>query len=310
MTDQFLLSTKDVAGLLNVAETTIKRWAGEQTLPCVKTAGGHRKFPMHEVLAFADHHRYPVTGLIPPSMTQRQGTQLQRGVQTHHYALLARIFLEETLQGDHSGLYELLAYVYKHQIPFSRIADDIIRPAMQEIGKHWSENRLEVNHEHRASQAVFEALVRFGPEMHRKPLNGLSAVCSCGEGELHSIGLQCVAYGLETEGWTVSMLGANTPFDSLRSFIKRVRPNLVCLSSTIERKKRELSDAVHSVARTVHAYHGVLVLGGGVIHHIPKDDFGCDFTARSLQETLSFTRDHFQLKPGPKKPVTSIGQKG
>ncbi|MCO4764109.1 MAG: helix-turn-helix domain-containing protein [Myxococcales bacterium] len=39
-----LLSTRAAAALLGVGTTTIKRWADEEVLACVKTAGGHRRF--------------------------------------------------------------------------------------------------------------------------------------------------------------------------------------------------------------------------------------------------------------------------
>jgi excisionase family DNA binding protein len=301
MTAQTLLSTQEVAVLLNAAETTIKRWADEQTLNCVKTPGGHRRFVMSEVLAFSEQHGYPLTGLIPPPMTHRQRVQIQTGVQTREFSVLAEVFLEEALEGDRNGLFELLTYVYTHQIPITVIADELIRPAMKEVGVRWSRGVLEVNQEHRASQAVLEALLRFGSTMHHKARNGLTAVCSCVEGELHSIGLQCVAYGLEGEGWNVHMLGANTPFDALRSHVKLVRPNLLCLSSTVDRRRKELSEAVRSLAELVHTWDGVVVLGGHAAGYLTSVDLGKDCVARSLHEALTFTRDHFQLKPGPKK---------
>lgn len=45
------LSTREAAELLGVGTTSIKRWAEEGTLPCIKTAGGHRRFRRSDVLA-------------------------------------------------------------------------------------------------------------------------------------------------------------------------------------------------------------------------------------------------------------------
>lgn len=297
---QSLLSTKEVAGLLNVAETTIKRWADENELACIKTPGGHRKFDSSVVLAFAESRQYPLTGLVPPPMTSVQRDRLTRGVQTKDHTMLAKVFMEEALQGDREGLYELLTFVHTHQIGFSTIADDIIRPAMTEIGRRWSEGILEVNQEHLASQAVLEALVRFGPNLHRKPSHGRKAVCSGVEGELHSLGLRCVAYGLEGDGWSVDMLGANTPFESLHAYVDAVRPDLVCLSSTLSRKRKDHLDAISSLTKLVHRWKGAVVVGGLAAEHLTSTVLGCDHVARSLRDTLSFSRDRFQLKPGPK----------
>lgn len=303
MTSQTLLSTKKVAELLNVAETTIKRWADDQTLPCVKTPGGHRKFASNEVLAFAERHHYPLTGLIPPPLTQKHRDRLQLGVRTRDFLLLSQVFLENAMRGERIALYDLLTYVYTHQIPFAQIADKIIRPAMEELGEKWSKGELEVNQEHRASQATLEALLRFGSNLYRKPSHGLSVVASCTEGELHSIGLQCVAYGLESEGWAVHMLGANTPSDSLRSYVKQTRPQVVALSATVGNGKKR-TDTIASLTRIVHGWNGIVIVGGGAAEGASAADFDCDFVSLSLEEALSFVKNHFQLRPGPKTSQT------
>ena len=46
-----LLSTRAAASLLGVGTTSIKRWSAEGILPCIKTAGGHRRFRRADVLS-------------------------------------------------------------------------------------------------------------------------------------------------------------------------------------------------------------------------------------------------------------------
>ena len=46
-----LMTTKEAAAQLGVGTTTIKRWSDEGVLPCVKTAGGHRRYRQADVMA-------------------------------------------------------------------------------------------------------------------------------------------------------------------------------------------------------------------------------------------------------------------
>ncbi|MBT8494320.1 MAG: helix-turn-helix domain-containing protein, partial [Deltaproteobacteria bacterium] len=59
--DAELLTTRDAAELLGVGTTSIKRWADSGLLECVKTPGGHRRFPRDAVVALLDENQEPAT---------------------------------------------------------------------------------------------------------------------------------------------------------------------------------------------------------------------------------------------------------
>ena len=296
-----LLSTVEVAALLNVTETTIKRWTDQGTIACIKTVGGHRKFLLKEVIRFSEENGYPVTGTFAPAISKKQFETLEFCVQTANYGKISEIFLEELLHGDKRGMHEILVYLAKHHISFSVIGDEVIRPAMVRIGERWAEGKLEVNQEHLASQSVIEALIQLSPELHRKPSNGLTSVCACVEGDVHEIGLRILAYALESEGWAVHYVGPNTPFDTLHSFMKAVHPDLLCLSYTIPKAKKEFFEEMKKTGKLAHAQKSVFVVGGYFAGSRTAGDFNCDHIATSTRDAIAFLKDRFELKPGPKK---------
>jgi len=299
-----LVSTQEVAMMLNVAETTIKRWADESVLHCIRTPGGHRKFLLKDVLRFAETNGYTVSGSQPPPMSQKQMEQLQIGVHTQNYAKIAAVLKEEAMQSDREGLTMLLLYLYKQHIPLPVVLDKVILPGFEEIGREWEKGKLGIDQEHVASHAITEALVRTAPDLHRKEPNKKSALCACPEGELHELGLQGLAYSLECEGWKVYYLGGNTPLESISSVVRGERPELVCLSLTSVRHRGELIEKLRKLASSVHAYNGKLLMGGQYAQKLSAEDVKCDHIASSIQGAISYARDVFQLKPGPKKSST------
>ena len=46
------LTSKNVAEILGINISTLKRWTDNGTLECTKTAGGHRKFTMQNIRDF------------------------------------------------------------------------------------------------------------------------------------------------------------------------------------------------------------------------------------------------------------------
>jgi methanogenic corrinoid protein MtbC1 len=303
MTDK-MVSTKEVAAMLQVTETTIKRWADESVVHCVKTAGGHRKFLLKDIVQFAEANGYTVSGSHPPPMSQKQMDQLQTGVYTQNYAKIASILREEAMQSDREGLTMLLLYLYKHHITLPIVLDKVILPAFEEIGHEWEKGELGVDQEHAASHALTEALVRTAPDLHRKERNNKSVLCACPEGELHELGLQGLAYSLECEGWKVYYLGGNTPLQSISSLLRAERPDLVCLSLTSVRHRGELIEKLRKLASSVHTYNGKLLIGGQYAQRLSAEGVRCDRIASTIQDAISYLREVFQLRPGPKKSST------
>jgi len=296
-----LISTKEVAAMFNVAETTIKRWADESVLPCVRTPGGHRKFPLKEIMHFAEANGYALAGTKPPPMTPTQMKHVEFGVYSRTYERIAEVFRGQALQADRDGILRLFLYLYRHQIPLAVIIDEVVRPAFRSIGERWETGEIEIAREHAASQATMESLVRISPELHRKEANGMSALCACPEQELHEIGLRGLAYSLECEGWKVHYVGPNAPVETLASFVRAAQPELVCLSVTMGRGRAELAGGLKRIASLVHSYHGRFVVGGTGATKAREHGLPADHVARSIQDAIRYTRDAFELKPGPKK---------
>jgi photoactive yellow protein len=77
-----LLSTREVSDMLGVGTTSIKRWADEGELECVRTPGGHRRFPLRSVIKL---RQLRSTGMeaFPanlPNMTPEELDRLTLGV--------------------------------------------------------------------------------------------------------------------------------------------------------------------------------------------------------------------------------------
>jgi excisionase family DNA binding protein len=53
------LLTHEVADILHCSPKTVSRWAKEGRLPFLKTLGGHRRYPEHEIRALAASLREP-----------------------------------------------------------------------------------------------------------------------------------------------------------------------------------------------------------------------------------------------------------
>ena len=77
-----LLSTREVSELLGVGTTSIKRWADEGELECVRTPGGHRRFPLRSVVKIRQLRSTGIDSFPSnlPNMSPQELDQLNLGV--------------------------------------------------------------------------------------------------------------------------------------------------------------------------------------------------------------------------------------
>lgn len=55
--DGHLLRTADVALLFEVSERTVSEWARKGQIPCVRTPGGHRRYPAEAIRDLLEQSR-------------------------------------------------------------------------------------------------------------------------------------------------------------------------------------------------------------------------------------------------------------
>lgn len=109
--------------------------------------------------------------------------------------------------------------------------DEIVGPALHEVGRLWEGGVVGVDVEHFASQAV---RVRLGALLAvvAPGRGGRRAVLACPAGESHDLALMVLSVRLGAAGWEVSNLGADLPLASLLDAVRQRPASLVAISVT------------------------------------------------------------------------------
>jgi excisionase family DNA binding protein len=253
-------STAELANLLSVNESTIKRWSDAGDLACVKTRGGHRRFAVATVMEFIHSNKLSVRTLAMNALTNED---LQAHVLAGNIHKLVPTLKKEMMAGSVQGILRILRIAFVARPKLLELFSELVFPPLIEIGEEWQKKVMSVDQEHLASNALKEALVYFQSELHRKEQNGLKALCACPEGEWHDIAIRCVGYYLETEGWNVLFLGQSSPISSLVGAVKTHKPNLVALSTILSHRERSFVNAINKdIYPAVHRVKAHLALGG------------------------------------------------
>ncbi len=218
------VSPAKVAIALGVSVTTVKRWVDDGTLPAHRTAGGHRKLLVGDVLRVVRDGNLPKADLS--KLLPGAGSANSLDV-TSVYAK----FVHAVAEIDQDAVRELIHEAYRGGMTIDAIADQLISPALKYVGKQWEKKKMDVHQEHRITQscvgAIYElrAFLRTNAEKVR-PV----AVGGAPEHDHYILASLLAKLTLIENGWDAINLGPHTPMSAFHAALEELSPQLVWIS--------------------------------------------------------------------------------
>ena len=283
------LTTRQLARLWLVSEATIKRWADTGQLKSARTAGGHRRFPLSEVLRFqAERGLGAGAGGLVAAGAARGGAQAPESAP--HAApfdagATAGLFFDAVERGHSAEASALLLETHMRGVAVEVIFDEVVAPALRRVGDAWHADVMSVADEHLATCTAVRAVETLAGSTRRAGAHVGEAVCCAAEGEMHVVAVLCVQAALEAAGWEARNLGGHTPFFALAEYVARHRPALVCVSSTMQWELEHNARDYAQLAQAALACGARVVLGGeGFRDEAIRARFPADLHAGSITE--------------------------
>lgn len=218
------VSPKQLARAIQVSESSVKRWCDQGVISTVRTAGGHRRIDMTDVLRFLRDHRYDlirpeVLGL--PATTGRTGWILDRAEAS---------FREALLTGDEDRARQILFDLYLGKHELTTILDGVVAAALHGIGDRWRCGQAEIYQERRSCEICLRLLHELRLLTTPPAASHGMAMGGTPEGDHYQVPNAMVELVLRQTGWETNPLGTGLPFDTLRAALCEQRPRLFWLS--------------------------------------------------------------------------------
>ena len=267
------LSTREVARLLGIHASTVKRWFGAGRGGAVRgrvstTSGGHRRIPLDLALRVASErgHRVYLHGFASDADDVWAAIQaLERGRPEPAQDLL--------VDWTRARRAHLVGRFLRHvtslgPVVDTGILDGVFGGFMRCVGDAWARGELRISDERAASREVAETIYALLDSDDREG-DGLertrpTAVVATVEPEQHVMGSLLVRLVLAQRGWNVEHLGTGVPIAEIVATQRRSRASLVCVSFSPPRglaDVRRFVDVAGRLADPCDSYS--LLLGGG-----------------------------------------------
>lgn len=218
-----LLSPKQVAEAIGASESSVKRWCDQGLLETVKTAGGHRRIPVHEVLRFVREQNQE---LVQPLILSMPTTQDRKSRRIEGCAdRLTEALLSDNELACSSLIFELFIAGY----PVSQIFDDVLAVAFRTIGEKWECHQADVYQERCSCQIALRVLHELRSKQS-PPHPGAKALGATIEGDQYVLPVTMAEIVLRSVGWDARLLGSSIPFQSMANAVRKHHPGLFWLS--------------------------------------------------------------------------------
>lgn len=247
-------SPKEVAEILGVSESSVKRWVDAGHVPVHRTQGGHRRILLPDLVRFIREGEMRVLRPDLLGIDFRIADRSSRLDVERLYQLL--------LEGNGAAVRGGLVSAYLDGTPIVEILDRLISPAFERLGTLWQQGDEGIFLEHRAMTLGLEALHQIRLVMPER--NGTTPVIVGGapSGDPYILPGLCVSLALKDAGFLTVNLGPDTPASAFLHAVSEHRARLVWLSMTSLQEGPLLQRHVNELADALRPTGVPLVVGG------------------------------------------------
>ena len=271
------LNSKQVADIIGVNISTLKRWTDNGTLGCDKTAGGHRKFTMNHIRDYYKNNpdANNNTDLKIEDISQKQLFGL---IQKRNFKKLAEKLAQSSLEAEETTVSNIINGLYMNGVPVADLLDYVVDVAGHIIESQLNNNEIVHTEAYVSRQLLTRVVDGLCYEMPNGKFNGKSGMCVNFEDNLPDIGVVMSEVVLRHNGYNVFNTGSHAELGDLLSVIQKKKIdivlfylcNLQCCNAVvvenIEKTKEHIKEIV-KVAKKIN----VKVLFGGEGYLLLKD---------------------------------------
>ena len=220
------LNSNDVAEILGINISTLKRWTENGTIGCSKTAGGHRKFTMQHVRDYYKSNKNSDRSM-GLGLERLEHKTIYELLNKSNYTELAKILADSSLESNEVSVNNIINGAYMKGIKASLICDEIIEPGSMIV-----ENALRQEYISHVEAFISRKLITRSVESlnQSKPngsFNGKTALCVNFEDNLPDLGVVMSEIVLRHNGYNVLNTGSHAELGNLQGVIEKKNVDLL-----------------------------------------------------------------------------------
>jgi len=246
----------------DVTHSSLRFLENEGLTRPTRTPGGHRLYSLSDIARIRRIKEWQRRHLSLSEIRDRLDAADRLGPPEE----IAQRFLELAAAGDLPSAQETVLDLSELGLSLEEIFDEVLTPALYELGQRWKDGELLVGQEKEISALSRDLIAELSLRAVQEPWRSRSVVAACVEGEYHELGLRMLVGLVQSRGYVVHYLGPSVSPPFLLEVVRLRHPSVVLLSATLESHFDAVRAAVSELSTELPPESmPALVVGGQIV---------------------------------------------
>ena len=260
-----------IADIIGVNVSTVKRWTDSGKLSCHQTLGGHRKFYLNDISDFIKRNK-KIKDSINIRHLVGKNSKLIDAINELNTTYLINYCYRTLIRGDKESFISLSNSLILKGHPLHLIFDEILIPILIKIGDQWSKNKLSISAEHLASEIIRKFLSNLNFQ-HSPDKSRYNAFCFTLTNDKHEIPIHMAEAMLNSNSNIKTFnLGPSLPVDDFINLSKKIRPDIIFISIIYIQDIEILNKEIKTLFNHFKASTTKIFLSGSGMNSLNLDD--------------------------------------
>ena len=283
------LNSKEVASIMGVNVSTIKRWTDSGKLDCYQTVGGHRKFLLSHLKNFLKEKINQKLRVNIIQYLNKGEKELVQRIDRIDYKYLRDYLFQLGLQQGADSIHDVINSLLIKGEPQYRIYDELILNVLNRIGDLWSKNKLSIADEHTISETIRNVMYRIHSEISKNNLKiPKKVICMTLTNDEHEIPLVMIQSILDEINIPSTNLGPNIPVPEIESKIQVVNPTHLIISSNYVMDTDTFNSEISQLLQICQKNDIEILIGGSGNHLLIEENRSTTIELKNMADLFNY----------------------
>ena len=283
------LNSKEVASIMGVNVSTIKRWTDSGKLDCYQTVGGHRKFLLSHLKNFLKEKINQKLKVNIIQYLNKGEKELVQRIDRIDYKYLRDYLFQLGLQQSVDSIHDVINSLLIKGEPQYRIYDELILNVLNRIGDLWSNNKLSIADEHTMTETIRNVMYRIHSEISKNNVKiPKKVICMTLTNDEHEIPLVMIQSILDEINIPSTNLGPNIPVPEIESKIQAVNPTHLIISSNYVLDTDTFNSEISQLLQICHKKDIEILIGGSGNHLLIEENRSTTIELKNMADLFNY----------------------